>query len=130
MNDTATLFRILASRRTVLPLSALIAFGAAHAAAAGDGLQDPTRPASARESRQLAPGELQLEAVMNSGAQRVAIVNGKLVRTGDRVGNARIDAIGADSIRYTREGRTAVATINTSRMQVRQPAARRAGDEP
>lgn len=129
MNESATMFRVLSARRTALPLTALLAFGGvAHAQSHGRPLQDPTRPATARNATQTqAPGALQLEAVMGEGTQRVAIVNGKVVRTGDRIGTALIEEIGSDSIRYTRDGRSSVASIVKTGMQVRKPAS--AGEE-
>lgn len=120
MSNSATMFRVLSTRRTSLSLTALLALGAVvHA----ETLQDPTRPAMVKALAQNAePGALQLEAVMGSGARRVAIVNGKVVREGDRVGAAVIEAIDSDSIRYTRNGRTETARILKHSLRVRQSA--------
>ena len=129
MNKSATMFRLLSARRTALPLTALLAFGGAVQAQTHDRtLQDPTRPATARAATQIAaPGALQIEAIMGDGAQRIAIVNGKVVRAGDRIGAALIEEIRSDSIRYTRDGRSSVASIVKAAMQVRKPAS--AGEE-
>lgn len=120
MNDSANMFRVLSTRRTSLPLTALLALGAvAHA----ETLQDPTRPATVKAVAQsVEPGALQLEAIMDSGARRIAIVNGKVVREGDRIGAAVIEAIGSDSVRYTRNGRSETARIVKTSLRVRQSA--------
>jgi hypothetical protein len=129
MNESATMFRVLSARRTALPLAALLALGGAVQAQTHDRtMQDPTRPATARAATQIAaPGALQVEAIMGDGAQRVAIVNGKVVRAGDRIGATLIEEIHSDSIRYTRDGRSIVANIAKAGMQVRKTAS--AGEE-
>lgn len=120
MNNSADMFRVLSTRRTVLPLTALLAIGAtAHA----ETLRDPTRPVTAPAAKQsVAVAGLQLEAIMGSGARRLAIVNGKIVRTGDHVGGALIQEIGGDSIRYTRNGRSETARIAKDSLRVRESA--------
>jgi MSHA biogenesis protein MshK len=120
MKNSADMFRVLSTRRTTLPLTALLAMGAAVQAQT---LRDPTRPVTARESTQsVAVASLQLEAVMGSGARRLAIVNGKIVRAGDRVGGALIQEIGSDSIRYTRNGRSETVRIAKDSLRVRESA--------
>lgn len=120
MKNSADIFRVLSTRRTTLSLTALLALGATvHA----ETLRDPTRPVTARavtQSVQIA--SLQLEAIMGSGARRLAIVNGKLVRSGDRVGDALIEEIGIDSIRYTRKGRSETVRIAKDNLRVRESA--------
>lgn len=120
MKISADMFRVLSTRRTTLPLTALLAMGAAAQAQA---LRDPTRPVTARETTQsVEVAGLQLEAVMGSGVRRLAIVNGKIVRAGDRVGGALIQEIGSDSIRYTRNGRSQIARIAKDSLRVRESA--------
>lgn len=120
MSDSPNMYRVLSTRRYLLPLTALLALGAVVQA---ETLQDPTRPATVKEVAQsVQPGALQLEAVMDSGARRIAIVNGKVVREGDRVGAAVIEAIGSDSIRYMRNGRSETARIAKNSLRVRQSA--------
>lgn len=118
MSNSANLFRVLSTRRTSLSLTALLALGAVvHA----ETLQDPTRPATVKAVAQsVEPAALQIEAIMGSGERRIAIVNGKVVREGDRVGAALIEAIGSDSIRYTRNGRSETARIVKNSLRVRQ----------
>jgi MSHA biogenesis protein MshK len=122
MKDSTNMLRVPTARRTSLSLTALLAIGAA---AQADTLQDPTRPATLKIVAQAADaGALQLEAIMDSGARRVAIVNGKVVRAGDRVGTAVIEAIDGDSIRYTRNGRSETARLAKDTLRVRQSARR------
>src|SRR5690606_25647849 len=80
-------------------------------ASATDRLVDPTRPSHAKEIAREAYQDIRLEAILRSESRLLAIVNGKIVRAGDRVGGARIDAILDDSIRYTRAGRSAIARL-------------------
>jgi MSHA biogenesis protein MshK len=117
MNHSATLFRVLSTRRTTLSLTALLALGGI---ARAETLLDPTRPATAREATQSpATGALQIEAIMDSGPRRIAIINGKIVRAGDRIGTALIEEIHSDSIRYTRDGRSSISRITKPKLQVR-----------
>jgi hypothetical protein len=85
-------------------------------------LRDPMRPPSAPVaviSRPGAPPSLQLQAVISTGASRVAIVDGKLVRVGDKVAGAVIDEISTTSIRYTRGGKQLVASLPDTKLDVR-----------
>ena len=62
-------------------------------------------PGTATASRPRGPAALKLEGVI-SGAVRVAIVNGQLVRAGDDVGGAKILEVLPDGVRYSRGGQT------------------------
>jgi hypothetical protein len=86
-------------------------------------LVDPTRPADAKVATQVRQNPLKLEAVMSSGASRVAIVNGRLVHVGDRVGAAQISEIFAHGIRYTLNGRSHELHLKTHALRVRNDAA-------
>jgi hypothetical protein len=91
-------------------------------AALADQLVDPTRPANAR-SVAAAPQKaaaLKLEAIFQSDATNVAIVNGKVVRAGDLIGAVRIDEVLPHAIRYTRDGRTHTARLDDKALQVRR----------
>lgn len=102
-------------------LATLLLTMTAHAAIA-DRLSDPTRPAHAR-SVAAAPQKvaaLRLEAIFRSDGVNVAIVNGKLVRAGDFIGAARIDEVSPHAIRYTRDGVTRSAKLDSKALQVRQ----------
>jgi sRNA-binding protein len=68
--------------------------------------RDPMRPAGVAPAaaRAAAPTALKLEGVI-AGLERVAIVNGRLVRAGDSVAGATILEVLADAVRYSRAGR-------------------------
>jgi hypothetical protein len=66
--------------------------------------RDPMRPPGvATAARPRGPAAIQLEGII-SGAVRVAIVNGVLVREGDEVAGARILEVLHDGVRYSRAG--------------------------
>lgn len=90
-------------------------------AATADRLVDPTqpahlRPASTSESLQ----GVRVEAILQSGERRLAIVNGKVVRAGDRIGSIQILDVSADGVRYSRAGETNIARLVAKPMQVRR----------
>ena len=103
-------------------LATLLISLSAHAAAT-DRLQDPTRPSNAKEIVRQAPQGVRLEAILHSEDRLIAIVNGKIVRAGDRLGDTRIDEISADSIRYTRAGRSEIARLAPKHISVRSNVA-------
>jgi len=67
---------------------------------------DPMRPAGTApvSSRPRAVSTLTLEGVI-SGPERVAIINGRLVRVGDEIAGARILDVQIDGVRYSRAGK-------------------------
>jgi hypothetical protein len=95
----------------------------AKAAAAGQ-LADPTRPPQAQAISSL-PSEhaVRVEAVLHSADRNFAIVNGKVVRAGDRIGTAQVEAILSDGVRYVRDGRTHVARLQQPALRVRHSVA-------
>jgi MSHA biogenesis protein MshK len=93
-------------------------------AAMAERLVDPTRPPDASTLPASQPtGTLRLEAILRAGDRNLAIVNGKVVRAGERVGDARIDEIFADGVRYTRDGRSYTAKLADKAMKVRRNVA-------
>lgn len=91
------------------------------AKAAADRLVDPTRPPQAPEaSNSASPETVRVEAVLRSAERDLAIVNGKIVRAGDHVCGARVDAILADGIRYTRDGQVHIARLQQASIPVRR----------
>lgn len=82
-------------------IAALCAGIGAGAPAAAD-LPDPTRPpaalGAAREDGQDAPAALELQSVLISPQRRVAIVSGREVRVGDRIGDARVVRIAENEL--------------------------------
>jgi len=98
-------------------------------AAIADRLVDPTQPAHARpENTGETLAAVRVEAILQSDERRLAIVNGKVVRAGDRVGSIQILEVNSDGVRYSRGGETNVAHLATKPMPVRQNIAR-SGEE-
>jgi hypothetical protein len=101
----------------ILVLCAVIASAGADRVLAGD-LQDPMRPSGASAApaapRAAAVSSLKLEGVI-AGEQRVAIINGRLVRAGDIIAGARILEIFAHGVRYERAGKTQTLTLPLAR---------------
>jgi hypothetical protein len=89
-----------------------------------DGLIDPTRPANVRTSASsgaLTPQRIRVEAIFNRGTQRVAIVNGKVVKAGDELAGGRVDEVTADGIRYSmHNGRGQFARLDSQSVPVRR----------
>jgi MSHA biogenesis protein MshK len=74
--------------------------------------RDPMRPAGAAPAaaRPVAPTSLRLEGVIN-GAERVAIVSGRVVRAGDQVLGATILEVFPTGVRYSRAGKVHTLTL-------------------
>jgi hypothetical protein len=85
-----------------------------------DGLADPTRPMQAGAVRvPQAAGKLKVEAIFISKERTWAIVNGTVVRAGDRIGKAHIEEIFRDGVRYTSDGQSRVSRLDQSSIRVR-----------
>jgi hypothetical protein len=71
-------------------------------------LIDPTRPSTDHGISELRPRggtrELQLEGILQRDARRIAIIDGRVLHEGDRIGNATIMEITPDAVRYSRDG--------------------------
>lgn len=92
-------------------------------ACVAESLPDPTRPVEFTSSASIAPAAeapLRVEAIMRSGARHLAIVNGKLVRPGDRVNGAVVREIDADGLHYVIDGRERTAKLPASAVKVRR----------
>jgi hypothetical protein len=88
-------------------------------------LVDPTRPVSAStvtETR-VDTQRVQLEAVLNRSGSYVAIVNGRLVRAGDHVGNITIQTVTLEGVRYVQDGKTGFASMAATKLSVRKDVA-------
>ena len=91
------------------------------AKAAADRLADPTRPPQATDASASPSHEgVRVEAVLRSKERDLAIVNGKIVRAGDRIGSVQIEAILVDGIRYVRDGQVHVARLQPASIPVRR----------
>jgi len=75
--------------------------------ASADELRDPTRPPvmAHHESGPTEPAPV-LSAIMGSGADRLAIFNGHVVRSGGTVGTYVIQTVFEDGVRYRHAGVT------------------------
>lgn len=104
-----------------------LALGVAHA----QEMRDPTRPASLGPGPVLRADGVQavrLEAVLDSGDNKRAIVNGKVVREGDRVAGVRIVSISGNSVHYVRAGQGHIARLPIQKIPVRTGATLNAGE--
>ena len=91
------------------------------AKAAADRLADPTRPPQASDASAGPTHEgVRVEAVLSSKERDLAIVNGKIVRAGDRVSGVQIEAILVDGVRYVRDGQVHVARLQPASIPVRR----------
>ena len=75
-------------------------------AAVAVGLHDPTRPPQARAAaRAIVRDQLpRVSAVFTRGEVRKAIVDGRLVKTGDDIAGGRILAVLGEGVRWVRKG--------------------------
>ena len=100
----------------ILAICAVIAAAAAGRVFGGE-LHDPMRPsgapAAAAKPRAAIVSSLKLEGVI-AGEQRIAIVNGRLVRAGDTIAGARILEVFAHGVRYERAGKIQTLTLPTA----------------
>jgi hypothetical protein len=121
----------------LLAIGAVIAAAAAGRVFAGE-LHDPMRPSGApaseatvRASRPSAASSLKLEGVI-AGEQRVAIINGRLVRVGDTVSGSRVLEIFAHSVRCERAGKiqTLTLAVTPANTKVRVARSRPEEDRP
>lgn len=107
-------------------LPALVAVLGLAAPAAGlggdDALRDPFRPPGWGESAAPADdfdaGNWRLESTLTSNGRRVAIINGRAVRVGERIGGARVLGIERGSARLEYDGRA--FTVRRETTQVRR----------
>jgi hypothetical protein len=113
-------------RQHLIPVLILVAAAACAGRMVGAApvLEDPTRPSDARGARAV-PGwpQLQLQGILCHGDSRVAIIDGRLVHSGDRLGDAQIGAIGPDAVHYLRGGHELIAYLTKSTLQVRRLSA-------
>ena len=66
-------------------------------------LTDPTRPAQYRPVA--AQERLDLQSILFSDSRKVAVINGKALTEGERIGGARVLSISKDSVRLRRGGK-------------------------
>jgi MSHA biogenesis protein MshK len=110
------------SIRKLSAIAALLTVAGARA----ETLVDPTRPANAPARAVAASGgeaAARVSAVFQSGGRRVAVLDGKVVKAGDRFGDAVVQEVMADGVRLARGGRIEVARLPKQAASVRRGAA-------
>lgn len=80
---------------------------------AGEQLVDPTRPMNATDVPAAASetGGVRVEAVVIRPGSRVAVVDGRVVRAGDRIANVLIEEVTPDGVRYSQDGHSRFARL-------------------
>ena len=93
--------------------------------AAAQSLRDPTRPPQPHAAARAAVrGQLPvLSAIFTRGDERAAIVDGRLVKTGDEVSGGSINAISNERVRWSRKGIIHDLLLNTAVTNFKKPAA-------
>ncbi len=104
---------------TLMCLALTLCFGTAHA------LDDPMRPSLIRsapsEGATTAPQQrYQLTSTLVSAQRRIAVINGRRLMVGDRIGSARLVAIEADRAILSEAGRT--FTLHLIPVTIKRPA--------
>ena len=96
----------------IVALFALAVHGA-EAAHAGNLLVDPTRPMTATDSPVAAPesGGVHVQAIVIRADSRVAVVDGRVVRAGDRIANVYIEEVTPEGVRYLQDGHSRFARL-------------------
>lgn len=108
-------------------LAALLAGSSASQAALAQALRDPMRPPAAAEGGAVAaageaPVAARLQSVLISPARRVAVIDGRVVRVGERVGDATVVAISESQVVLQRAD--ARETLKLNPVVEKRPAAR------
>jgi len=62
---------------------------------------------------------VRVTGIFSKGDRRVAVVNGQVVKAGDRVGDVLVKEVSADGVKYERAGRIEVARLPKQAAQVR-----------
>ena len=99
---------------------------AATPATAAEPLADPMRPPTAHpEARVPDAGErierLELTSTVVGPDRRIAVIDGRRLRVGDRIAGARVTAIEPASVRLVADGRG--YTLRLLRQRIKRPAA-------
>ena len=77
---------------------------------------DPTRPDNLQVAAARAGAPVfRVSAIFTSNAKQVAVLNGRLVREGDRLGRATVTRIDEDRVTLSVDKKTMVATLNKRR---------------
>ena len=88
----------------------------------GGDLRDPTRPPTAQAARTVhgqVIAEPRVSAIFLSGTRKVAIVNDRLVKVGDILGDFVIDEITSTGVRYRSAGHLKFAALPSTHEALR-----------
>lgn len=91
----------MSSRCKCQALMSVLATVVASTAVAAEPLRDPTRPwspPSAARAIAAPDAPLRLNAVIVSGERRIAVINDRVLRVGERIGEARVLEIDDDAV--------------------------------
>ena len=93
--------------------------------AAAEGLRDPTRPPQPHAAARAAVRDQLpvVSAIFTRGDQRTAIVDGRLVKTGDVVSGGEVSAISNERVRWSRKGINHDLLLNAAVTSIKKPAA-------
>jgi hypothetical protein len=109
-SSVARLFGLIAARlaptATLLALTVALSGLTPALPAAADEARDPMRPPRPAPSAAAAAAPPVLTAIIGTAGDRIAIVNGELVRSGGSVGGCFIEQVFEDGVRYRRAGVT------------------------
>lgn len=111
--------------RSILTLTLAAASAGSHAQALQDPMRPPAFAASPGAAAAPAPPGMVLQSTLLSNGRRIAMIDGKPMQVGDRIGDARIVAIGPASVTL-REGKTTRVLELYRDVQITQPKAEKA----
>lgn len=95
---------------------------------APQGLADPTRPTTAMTGHGSAPHTcgVCVEAIVTRQEGSFAVVNGRVVRAGDRLSDISIEEVTPDGVRYLQAGHRGFARLHQEKLD---PRVRRSHDK-
>ena len=99
--------------RLIVAMCVVFSFAAGEAGHAGNPLVDPPRPTSATDSPVAAPesGGVHVQAIVIRADSRIALVDGHVVRAGDRIANVFIEEVTPEGVRYSQDGHSRFARL-------------------
>lgn len=91
----------------------LVVFATAHAEEIDDPLQPPELEAKSSQSKQAkGPVPLYVNSILIGSDRRVAVINGRLFREGDRISGYVIEKIHTNKVELSHEGKTRLLSLN------------------
>ena len=117
-------YRLIPPRRGALLLAGAFAAAGVHAQVAGDPMRPPTfiAPSGGGDSAAMSPSGPVLQSTLLSQGRRIAMIDGKPMKIGDKIDGARIVAIDPASVTL-REGKATRVLQLFQGVQVTYPKA-------